>query len=391
MNVLSVIHYSVFGGPHNRNVQVAPLLNKQGIKTVVLLPDDEGNAASRLRAAGVEVIQMPLSRIRTKYNLWLHLKYFAKLWGEVSVIRKLIRDANIQVVQINGLVNPHAAIAANFEHVPVVWQILDTFPPMLLRRLMMLLVSRLASVVMCTGKKVAQEHPGAMDNPERLQVFFPPVNLEIFKPDVSVRERVRQELGFCKGEVVVGNVSNINRMKGHIWFIRAAAILRKNFPNTRFVLLGAIGEAHMQHAEQLWKEAENLGLNLGTDLIVLDPNHRVAELAQSFDVFWMMPEPNSEGVPTVIEEAMALGLPVVAADVGSISEIVTDGVTGFVVPVQNPSALAEATEGLLNDPKLRESFSVQARQFALENFSAQSCANLHLSMYRKAVGIQVNG
>jgi len=387
MNVLSVIHYPVFGGPHNRNIQVAPLLREQGVNTIILLPNDHGNAADRIRAAGVEVVQISLGRIRTKYNLWLHAQYFIQLWSNVRAIRKLIRDRNIQVVQINGLLNPHAAIAAKLEGIPVVWQILDTFPPMLLRRILMPMVTYLADVIMCTGEKVAREHPGATTKQDRLLTFFPPVNLEKFKPNLDKRMQARFELDIQENDVVVGNVSNINPMKGHIWFIRAAALLRKTLPNARFVILGVVGSTGGEYAQQLWSEAERLGLRLGMELIVLDPGNRVADLEQAFDIFWMTPEPQSEGIPTVIEEAMTLGLPVIAADVGSICEVVTDGVTGFVVPVHDPEAIAEATYTLVHDDSMMTEFSQSARQCAIDKFSSSSCAAQHLLAYEIALGI----
>ncbi len=51
MHVLSIIHYPIFGGPHNRNLRLAPVLAEQGVRTTVLLPDEPGNAAERLREA----------------------------------------------------------------------------------------------------------------------------------------------------------------------------------------------------------------------------------------------------------------------------------------------------------------------------------------------------
>ena len=171
MRVLSIIHYPVFGGPHNRNSIVIPLLERVGVETTMLLPDEQGNAAERLRNAGVDVIQLPIDRLRLSRNPMVYARFFANLWPNVRQIRRLIRERRIDVVQVNGLVNPHGAIAGHLENVAVVWQLLDTVP-MAARRVVMPLVKRIADVVMSTGLKVAQVHPGAVEFGDRLIFFF---------------------------------------------------------------------------------------------------------------------------------------------------------------------------------------------------------------------------
>jgi hypothetical protein len=64
MNILFLVHYPVFGGPHNKALRLAGPLRRLGVKTTVLLPDEPGNAAPRLQTASVDVITMPLHRLR---------------------------------------------------------------------------------------------------------------------------------------------------------------------------------------------------------------------------------------------------------------------------------------------------------------------------------------
>ena len=66
MNVLSVIHYPAFIGPHNSNMQVIPRLREKGIETIVVLPDEPGNAVERLRSEGIEVVTLALGRVRAR-------------------------------------------------------------------------------------------------------------------------------------------------------------------------------------------------------------------------------------------------------------------------------------------------------------------------------------
>jgi len=119
--VLNVTHYPVFGGPHNEVLRLAAPLREAGVEMTVLLPDEPGNAAERLRSAGIDVLTMPLHRLRATTRPLTHLRLVARFWPEVQAIRSVVRERDIDIVKINGLVNPHGAIAARLEGVPVVW------------------------------------------------------------------------------------------------------------------------------------------------------------------------------------------------------------------------------------------------------------------------------
>jgi glycosyltransferase involved in cell wall biosynthesis/SAM-dependent methyltransferase/uncharacterized protein YbaR (Trm112 family) len=352
---------------------------------MVLLPEERGNAAERLNAAGLAVVQMPLQRLRAKPSPWLHLRFGLGFFREVTQIRKLIRQSGIDLVLVGGLVNPHAAIAAKLEGIPVVWQLLDTRAPMVIRRAMMPMVRRLADSVLTTGTGVAASHPKALTMGDRLIPFFPPVDVSRFRPSQGQRAAAREELGLGQDDLVIGNVSNITPQKGHQTFLSAAGHVHRRYPAVRFVILGATDHNHWKYIRALWDQAEKEGLRPGRELIVTDPGSRVADLAAAFDIFWLTSEPRSEGIPTVVEEAMALGLPVVTVDVGGVREAVTDGVTGLVAPSRRPEVIAETTFPLLADAALRERIGEAARHWAIEHCAIEICADAHARAFEVAI------
>jgi glycosyltransferase involved in cell wall biosynthesis len=385
VRVLSIIHYPVFGGPHNRNLHLVPMFAAAGVETIIALPDEPGNAADRLAAAGIEVIKLPLQRVRNLSQVQPNIRFITRFHRGLEALRKLIRERAIDLVQINGLVNPHGAIAARFENAAVVWQLLDSRAPMIARRALMPLVTRLADVVMSTGKAVALSHPGAAGLEGRLVFFFPPVDTERFKPDPAHRAGARAELGLADSDLVVGNVGNINPLKGHLTFVRAAAQLHRAHPEVRFVILGATYDHYAAYAESVVREAQSLGLRLDRDLIIHQPGSRVAFLEQAFDIFWLTSEPRSEGIPTVVEEAMALALPVVAVDVASVGEAVIHSRTGLLVPPLAPRALADATIGMIEAHEMRRRMGAEGRRRALECFNVKACFDTHAHAYQVAL------
>jgi glycosyltransferase involved in cell wall biosynthesis len=381
MNIMFVIHYPVFGGPHNQALLLARWLDRYGVRMTVVLPAEHGSAVKRLADAGVDVVQTRLHRVRATSNPLDQLRFLTSMTREVGALRRLIRSRSIDVVQIGGLVNPHGAIAARLEGIAVIWQLLDTRTPMALRRVMMPLVLRLSDAVMTTGRKVATMHPGADSIGDRLRPFFPPVEPDIFTRGQLDRDAARAELGFAPGDLVVVTVGNLNPQKGHEHLLRAVALARRTRPEIKVLVAGEPHPTHRGYEQGLHRLAIALDLELGKDVVFAGALSDVRPALAAADVFVLASVPRSEGAPTAIGEAMMMELPVVATNVGAVREVVEDGRTGFVVPPLDAQALADAIVRTLGDDEARASFGRRGRARAIERFSAEECARVHLEAY----------
>ncbi|MFN8556275.1 MAG: glycosyltransferase [Dehalococcoidia bacterium] len=303
---------------------------------------------------------------------------------DIGGIRRLIRERGIDLVLLSGLVNPHAAIAARLEGRAVVWQILDTRSPMALRRVMMPLVARLADAVMNCGVEVARVHPGTARLADRMVLYYPPVDTAGFNPDPARRAAAREELRVPADAPLIGTVGNLNPMKGHEYLLRAAAILRRDHPKLHVRVMGAHTPTHAAYAARLRAEAQSLGLFQDGALEFVDPGDRVAELLPALDVFMQTSVPRSEGMPTVILEAMACGVPVAATAIASVQEVVEDGANGLIMPPLDPPAMAAAARRLLDDPALRARVSDEGRRRAVERYGVEQCAGSYLAAFALA-------
>ena len=383
MNLLSVIHYPVFGGPHNQALRLSASLTTYGWKTIVLLPDEPGNAAERLRTAEIVVTKTKLHRLRATVNPLTHALFGLSFWREVSAIRRLIRQHDIDLVQVHGLVNPHGAVAARLEGIPVVWQIVDTRPPMALRRLLMPLVARLADCVMFDGEALVSAYPGGAALSDKSFVYYPPVDVSKFHPGCAERDAVRLELGIHSHGPVVGTVANINPQKGYEYFLQAAAIIMRQIPDVTFLVVGSFYETHKAYADQIRALAAKL--EHPDRIIFAGTRDDVERMFSAMDVSLITSVPRSEGTTTTAQESMALETPVIATDVGAVSEIVEDRVTGYVVPPEDPQAIAEATLRLLRDDDLRARMGRAGRERTVERFSVERCVDVHLQAYACAL------
>lgn len=384
MKLISVIHFPEFGGPHNQALRLAPLLETHGIESVTVLP--EGPAAVRLREAGLRVEIIPLGRVRAVRDIRTQAQTIGRLPLDLAALVGLFRRERADVIQLNGLMNPHAAIAARIAGVPVVWQLLDTRPPLKLRRLMRPLLTSLSTVVMPVGHEVAHVHPGAESFGDRMVVFYPPVDTASFRPGQP--STLRHELGISEDAPVVGVVGNVNPQKGHEYFVAAAVSVKRQVPDARFVVAGQIKDNHGDYYRGLVAAAEAGGLVIGEDIHFLDARSDIPNVLSSLDVFALASVPNSEGTPTAILEAMASGLPVVATRVASIPEAVEDGRNGYLVESRNHEAMAERLVQLLRAPDLRREMSLAGRQRAVSEFGVDQCVAAHRAAYRRATAQQ---
>ena len=383
MKVLCVVHSPFFGGPHNEALRLKEPLRRRGWEIEVAIPDEPGSAAPRLEAGGVPVHVLPLSRLRAVPDPRLLLRFGRDFRRSVRNLEAVIEDTAADVVQIGGLVNPHAALAGRRRGAAVVWQIVDSRAPALVRTLAMVLVRRYADAVMFDGQSLVPLHTGASLALPTF-VYFPPVETSRFVPDRERGAETRAEIGLPADAPVVGTVSSLVPMKGLETFIAAAGRVAEACPAARFVIVGATPSSHTGYAERLHEQAAGLGLP--HPIVFAGERTDVERWYPAFDVDLITSVPRSEGTTTTALEAQSCGVPVVATRVGAVPDVVEDGITGLLVPAEQPDALARAVLRLLGDESLRARMGTAGRQAALERFDVERAADLYVQAYEAAVG-----
>lgn len=377
--VLCVVHSPLYGGPHNEVLRLDEPLRRRGWETVIAIPDEPGTAGPRLRSAGVELEELPLARLRADPRLLP--QFLLGFRPTVRVLEEAIERSGADLVQIGGLVNPHAAVAARRRGVAVVWQIVDAGSPALLRRSAMALVRRYADAVMFDGEALISAHGSRESLPMPSFVYFPPVDTVTFAPSNDRRRAVREELGIPVDVSVVGTVSHLTPLKGLEDFIAAAARIAAAKPETHFVVVGSAPESHAAYGEGLRRRAEELGLP--HPVVFAGPRDDVERWYAAMDVHLITSR--SEGTTTTALEAQACGVAVVSTDVGAVHEVVEDGTTGLLVLPGNADAIAAATLALLDDPGQREEMGRAGRAVAVARFGIETAAELRARIYESAL------
>lgn len=175
------------------------------------------------------------------------------------------------------------------------------------------------------------------------------------------------------GRPLVGCVARLEPVKGVSDFVRAAAVLATQRPEMAFVVVGDGSQI-----DSLRTLAAGLGL--GTRIAFTGSVVPSAGIMARCDIVAV---PSlSEGLGMVALEAMALGVPVVATRVGGLPEVVSDGVTGLLVPARDPAAMTAAMGELLGDAARRFAMGEAGLNRVLTEFSLDLMLQRHRSIYR---------
>jgi glycosyltransferase involved in cell wall biosynthesis len=188
---------------------------------------------------------------------------------------------------------------------------------------------------------------------------------------------VHAELYLPHGAPIVGNVAALVPHKGQHHLIEAAALVVREVPDVRFVILGD-GELR----ESLEKQIKDHHLERHVFLAGFRPN--ALELTKGFDVFAMSSV--SEGMCTALVDAMAASKPAVCTTAGGIPEVMVDGVTGFLVPPRDHQAMARRLVELLRDEPLRARMGAAALRRAREAFTVERMVEGTAAVYARMAG-----
>jgi glycosyltransferase involved in cell wall biosynthesis len=382
--ILVIIPTPTYGGPHNRITRLNELMKVNGWEYVVVIPKEEGSCASKLREKGVNVREIELFRPRSTLNLFTNLKFILSFVKQVNTIRKIIRNENVELVQLSGLMNLQGAVASKLEYKPIVWQLLGNFYPYWIRRVLSPLIIFMSSIIMVTGRQIANEHPG-IENKSKVIFFYSPVDIELFKRNNSKRIEVRHKLGISDDSFVVGTIGNQNKPKGHENLVEVANLF-KNDEKICFVVIGSKTPSHIKYYQKyVIDKVKKYELDIQKIFHIEEPRFEIHDYLSAFDLFILTSY--KEGIPTVILEAMSSGLPIISSDVGAIKEIVKKYENGFLHKYYEYEKFKESINILRNDQNLYHKMSICNRTTAEEKFAASICAELHISCYEYAIRI----
>jgi glycosyltransferase involved in cell wall biosynthesis len=300
--------------------------------------------------------------------------------GYTALLARWIRRDGISLVHLNnGFENLEANFAAELTGRPVVVHAHGSAGNSRLTRRLALRGPTCIAISEAVGRSLVAA--GVPIN--KVHVVPNPLTLDPTPLEAAAKASARAAVGIPPNLRMIGIVGRIVEWKGQREFLEAAAIAMRQDPNLGAVIIGDVTDAMDVYGEEVRHLTTELGIadRVWFHGFIAHP-HQVYSLLDVLVHSSILPEPFG----LVITEAMALGIPIVAANAGGPLEIVTDGQDGFLADPRNPAAVAARITSLFADPSLYGRIGEAGRRTALARFSPVSYVERIARVYDTALG-----
>lgn len=233
-------------------------------------------------------------------------------------------------------------------------------------------------VVSNFSERAAREYLGI--SPHQIRLIYNSLNPELFGEAPSHRvQALRAKLGLSPEDRVLLNVGRLAPQKGQRYLLLAFQTVLKEYPNVRLLIRG---DGPLRDMLQ----AMCLELGIASRVSFVDPVPHISWLFGLSDIF-VFPSLH-EGLGIALLEAMAMGKPCVASEIGPTPEVIEHGRSGLLVPPRDPGLLAKTILTLLQQPDLCRQMGERGRQMIKERFSIHKNIRVLEQVYLETLGLQ---
>lgn len=372
------------GGSERQMLLLAAHLPRDRFEVEFVLLGRPGELADEARTFGARVLALNgPSRASARFPIWA-ARVIAAVWAFVRLVRR--RRYDVIDAWLFGSY-ALAAVTRPLTRIPVLVagrRSLSDYKAHFwtMQRVADRLTRNWSDAIVANADAVAEDVSRREGLPaDRIRVIRNAVEI-LPAPDADEIGRLRHAWGANRESVVIGSVANYKPGKGIHMLLEAFAEIANARPKTHLVL---VGEGPLRAA--LEERVGELGLQRQVSLVgaVRDPRR----IYHAFDIAVLASE--TEGLPNVLLEAAAAARPLVATDAGGSREIVIDGETGLLTPVDDRAAMAHALLTLVDAPDRRSAFGAAAQRRAASEFSVERSVAAFTALYEELCAAKATG
>lgn len=346
------------GGVETGVIDLALRMVKLGHNTVVI--SNGGGLTKQLEANGIK-----------HYTLPVHSKNPLTVLRMILAVKKILREEKADILharsRVPAMIGYYAARAAGVIFITTCHGYYSKKP--------FSKVMGWGKFVIAISQVIAKHMMEAFKVPyRRIRLIYRGVDLEGFK--------YRELDDSLKSAHAIGIIGRLSPLKGHIFFLRAAAKTIRYFPRIKVLIIGDISPGKERYKQELEDLVRKLGLSRNVEF--LGRRSDIPEILAGLDAL-VLATTVPEGFGRVIIEAFASGVPVVATSVGGVTEIIRDGENGLLVPPEDPQSMSEAIVRILKDRGLAKELTQRARKDAEERFNLDRMVTETLRVYEEAL------
>jgi glycosyltransferase involved in cell wall biosynthesis len=369
MRIVHLITGLSTGGAERTLLRLLERIDRESFDCSVVSLTDRGTIGAALEAAGVKVESLGMSRGIPSPRPFFRLRRFLRA-TRADVLQTWLYHADL----LGLVVAPLAGVPR------LVWNVRcsdvdvrDYGLSTRLSRAILTAASRAPDAVVANSRAGIESHERIGYRTRRWELISNGIDTNVFRPDIDSRLRIRAELAIDPRVPVLGSLGRFDPAKDYGTLLAAAAAARRTAPSTKIVLAGrGMTPENGELAAMIARHG------LGDSVILPGERPDAAAVLNAFDLFCL--SSYTEGFPNAVAEAMACAVPVVVTDSGDAAGIVGD--PERVVPVRNPSALAEGIERLLGLPEDdRRSVGFRDRERIEQHFGIDAMVRRYEQLY----------
>jgi glycosyltransferase involved in cell wall biosynthesis len=331
-------------------------MDRRKFRVFVLLPSKGPLVEEIHKVSDVTVDIFNVAVLRRKNLSFIGaVKYMKGFLQSYFFIKKYIKKNCIDIVDTNTAVVFPGAIAAKHLGKKNVWHIREIIKSQFENKVISMIMQRYANVIIANSKATGNALAVRQD---KIRVVYNAVDEknQVISDDNQKNKEV----------VVIGMAGRINRWKGQKLFVDAAMIVNKSFPNAIFMIAGSayIGEKYMERELKEYIKSRKLEKTVR----LLGQLNDMDEFYKSIDVF-VLPSIQPEPFGLVVLEAMEFRVPVIATNHGGPTEIIEDGVNGYLINNNSPGQMAARIIELIEHPDKRKKVGVIGQIHKRQTFS----------------------
>ncbi|HEY4996556.1 MAG TPA: glycosyltransferase family 4 protein [Solirubrobacteraceae bacterium] len=385
MRVLYVNHTAAVSGGERSLLSLLGAL-PESIEPLLAAP------AGQLQEAAADLAIPVTSITGTAGSLRLHPLHTPRALGEMAIAALQVRRAahrhGAQVVHANSIRAGIVLALARPRGAATIVHVRDCLPPGRLTSATMRLIAARTTRIVANSHYTARSVQAAAAA-ARVEVIHNPVDLARWAPERIDRAQARARLGeAAEGRLLLGVVAQLTPWKGQDTAIEALRLLCDEGRDAHLLIVGSAkfvsrstrfdNERYLAHLHELVARA-----GLEQRVSWLGEREDVPELVRALDVL-LLPS-WEEPFGRALIEAMALGVPVIATNVGGPPEILSEGQEGYLLPPREPAAWALAVARLADRPELAKAMGEAGRRRVREQFTLGRHLAAVLELYGRAI------
>ena len=350
IRILFISHLSGLAGAERSLLLLLSHLNKNKYKSLVILPK-KGEIEKEIKKLNIktQIIYIPWwvgSKKNIIFNFIFLLRCLLLTITSSFKLCRIIKNEEIDLIYTNTITTVSGAIAAFITNKPHIWHIREIMTnnsdlSFYINRTKVFKIITNRSAKIITNSKATANQFCDFYSKEKIEVIYNAVNIDLFKTNFTFPNI--KEVNPKDWIILV--IGYLNKMKAQDDAIYALKNVSEKIPNIKLLL---IGQGNNEFQKYLYRIISNLGIE--NKVIFTGFRNDIPAILNHCKVL-LVPSLN-EAFGRVVIEAMAAGIPVIGVNRGGMTEIIKDGVTGYLVPPKSPMNIAEKLIYLFRNPNI---------------------------------------